>query len=26
MWIRLKIDSTVKAPKMVETVHDPRAK
>jgi hypothetical protein len=26
MWIRLKIDPTAEAPKMVETVHDPRAK
>lgn len=26
MWIRLKVDPAVEAPKMVETIHDPRAK
>jgi sulfocyanin len=26
MWIRLKVDPTVEAPMMVETIHDPRAK
>jgi len=26
MWIRLKIDPSIKAPEMVETIHDPRAK